>query len=190
LEFTAYNISSKISYEKLNIAVYNNKGKITGVDQPSSLPGTVSSSEETLYGTLPIYGTTSTIDKLTKQSTQIKSNQSTVEITLVAQTNKDNLQMILIPQNWCGDDGASKIGQYNSIFNIYDVITNNFGQVTNVIWKLDTNTNKFGFNIPKNDYITDNYLYPDNSPIDTSRKYVLLINISGNVGQRKIQITK
>ena len=28
LEFTAYNISSKISYEKLNITVYNNKGEI------------------------------------------------------------------------------------------------------------------------------------------------------------------
>ena len=89
--------------------------------------------------------------------------------------------MLLIPQDWCGEDGVSKIEQYDDIRNKWDDITSNFTQIKGNTWE----------NIVANNNVISSYnLNIDQDPLDTSKEYTLLVNIGGNVGKRKIRITK
>lgn len=185
LKFSSYTTQSHIDYnavkvENNNLVIYNNKGEA----YQTSSTGSVYANDCIIYGTLPIYGTTSNITTLTKQSTQLKHTQNTVEITLVAQTTTDNKQMILIPQEWCDTNGVSKIEQYDELFKVWNVVTTNFASLE-CTWEQDGSA----LSLPSNNYVSDSYLYPE-KVLDTTKKYILLVNIGGNIGQRKLRITR
>jgi len=186
LKFSSYTTQSHIDYnavkvENNNLVIYNNKGEA----YQTSTTGSVYATDcIIIYGTLPIYGTTSNITTLTKQSTQLKHTQNTVEITLVAQTTTDNKQMILIPQEWCDTNGVSKIEQYDELFKVWNVVTTNFASLE-CTWEQDGSA----LSLPSNNYVSDSYLSPE-KVLDTTKKYILLVNIGGNIGQRKLRITR
>ena len=183
--FSSYTTQSYINYNAVktdnkNLIIYNNKGEA----YQTSSTGSVYANDCIIYGTLPIYGTTSNITTLTKQSTQLKHTQNTVEITLVAQTTTDNKQMILIPQEWCDTNGVSKIEQYDDLFKVWNVVTTNFTSLE-CNWEQDGSA----LSLPSNNYVSYSYLYPE-KVLDTTKKYILLVNIGGNIGQRKLRITR
>ena len=183
--FSSYTTQSYIDYNAVkvdndNLIIYNNKGEA----YQTSTTGSVYATDCIIYGTLPIYGTTSNITTLTKQSTQLKHTQNTVEITLVAQTTTDNKQMILIPQEWCDTNGVSKIEQYDELFKVWNVVTTNFTSLE-CTWEQDGSA----LSLPSNNYVSDSYLSPE-KVLDTTKKYILLVNIGGNIGQRKLRITR